>query len=266
MFTEEQLADLKGDKGDKGDPFTYEDFTDEQLNALKGMDGVKGDRGLPGEPGKDGENGQDGISITNVEIVEGHLMVTLSNDQVLDAGEVPVGSGGEGGGGADAEEVEAMKTELAKTKQELLDLTYGVEYEWIYFYDQPTSATMALGFDRATAPKFYEDVDAAIEAGDAEYESFLYSMYEQDIYRMYVLKLVADHKVFNRYELLPIEGSTAQPANTYIPTWNPVKGLTGWNVDTETDTNGFTLTGASAPTSAMTVAFMKVKEEYRGKF
>ena len=210
---------------------------------------------------KEGPAGQDGISIVAVEIDENnHLMITLSDDQILDAGEIPAS------GGADAEEVAAMKTELAETKQELLDLTYGVEYEWIYFYDQPTSATMALGFDRETAPKFYEDVDAAMAAGDAEYESFLYSIYEQDIYRMYVLKVVADHKVFNRYELLPVEDSTAQPANTYLPTWNPVKGLTGWNVDTEVDTKGFTLCGSSAPTSAMTFAFMKVKEEYRGKF
>lgn len=41
-FTQEQLADLKGEqgpKGDKGDSFTYQDFTPEQLASLQGPKG-----------------------------------------------------------------------------------------------------------------------------------------------------------------------------------------------------------------------------------
>ena len=246
MFTEEQLADLKGDKGDKGDPFTYEDFTDEQLNALKGMDGVKGDRGLQGEPGKDGENGQDGISITNVEIVEGHLMVTLSNEQVLDAGELP----------AVSPEVEK---ELAETKQQLLDLTYGVEYEWIYFCEQDEELN-SIGFNRETAPKFYEEIDAALETEDeAIIEEFIINMYEQDIYRMYVLRVVSEHKYANRYELLPLIDNPHQSRSEFLAKWNATSPVEAWNVDIENDVNGFEFEGGF-PTSPLVLAFLKIKK------
>jgi hypothetical protein len=251
MFTEEQLADLKGDKGDKGDPFTYEDFTDEQLNALKGMDGVKGDRGLPGEPGKDGENGQDGISITNVEIVEGHLMVTLSNEQVLDAGELPAGQGG-----AVSPEVEK---ELAETKQQLLDLTYGVEYEWIYFCEQDEELN-SIGFNRETAPKFYEEIDAVLETEDeAIIEEFIINMYEQDIYRMYVLRVVSEHKYANRYELLPLIDNPHQSRSAFLAKWNATAPVEAWNVDIENDVNGFEFEGGF-PTSPLVLAFLKIKK------
>ena len=163
-------------------------------------------------------------------------------------------------------EEKAELESLKEMKQKFLDLTYGVEYEWIYFCEQDKAATMQLNFNRDNAPEFYADVDAAMEAGDEAYENFLISLYEEDVYRMYVLRLVEDHRSFNRYELLPIEDSSVQPANTYLPTWNPVKGLTGWNVDVEAENDGFLLCGQSAPTSAVVVAFMKVKENYRGQF
>ena len=44
-LTEDQRASLKGEKGDKGDAFTYSDFTPEQLASLKGE---KGDKGADG--------------------------------------------------------------------------------------------------------------------------------------------------------------------------------------------------------------------------
>lgn len=79
MFTEEQLAALKGYKGDKGDKgdtgskgekgdtgaaFTYDMFTVDQLAALKGEKGDKGDKGEIGEMGAAGSNG------TNAHIVQ----------------------------------------------------------------------------------------------------------------------------------------------------------------------------------------------------
>ena len=86
-------------------------------------------------------------------------------------------------------------------------------------------------------------------------------MYEEDVYRMYILRLTADHRAFNRYELIPLDGHSIQPINTYIPTWNPVKSVTNWNWDPDT---GFLLD--QIPTSEMSFALMKVKPEYRGKF
>lgn len=74
----------KGEKGDKGDPFTYSDFTPEQLAALKG---------------KDGADGQNGVSVTGASIdTSGHLIITLSNGQTIDAGKA---KGDKGDPGAD---------------------------------------------------------------------------------------------------------------------------------------------------------------------
>lgn len=185
-------------------------------------------------------------------------MVHLSNNTVVDAGELPVGEGGSGsGGGASSEEVKKIQDELVETKQQLLDLTYGVEYEWIYFYDQP-SVGNTLGFNQAIAPGFYEDWLPVLETGDdALIEEFIVRMYEEDIYRMYVLKGSAEHRLFNRYELLPLEDHAVQPVNTYLPTWNPVKSLTSWNWNGDED-GGFSLD--ATPTSPMSFAFLKVKK------
>lgn len=41
----------KGDTGEQGEPFTYEDFTEQQLADLKGEQGIQGIQGIQGEPG-----------------------------------------------------------------------------------------------------------------------------------------------------------------------------------------------------------------------
>jgi hypothetical protein len=186
-------------------------------------------------------------------------MVTLSNGQVLDAGEMPAGQGG--GSGAAPEEVEEIKAELAKAKQDLLDLTYGVEYEWIAFAEQPTLDD-TIPFDETNAPEFFEEWNAIYETGDDAYiEEKIIEMYEEDVYRMYVLRPAGDHHAFNRYELLPLLDHSIQPENTYFPKWNPVKSLRTWNWDIDA---GFSID--CIPTSEMAFALMKVKPEYRGKF
>ena len=205
--------------------------------------------------GPQGPVGESGISVVNVIIENNHLKVELSDGQILDAGELPAG---QGGGGAVNPELEK---ELAETKQQLLDLTYGVEYEYIYFDVQDAAAETDLKFDPVTAPKFFEEYNAAIDAGQDE--DFIMSMYEQDIYRMYILRIASDHRTMNRYEMIPIEDSEVQPNNDYISSWNPVKNISSWNWTGDTD-GGFTIN--QGPTSAMVFAFMKVKEEYRGKF
>ena len=285
-YVDAQIAEIEltpgpqgpqGEAGQDGKDFTYDMFTEEQLAALigpqgpegiqgpagpqgeqgpQGLQGVQGEVGPQGPEGLKGDKGEDGVGVDSVEIVDGHLMVHLSNNTVVDAGELPAGEGGSGG--ADAEEVAALQAELAETKQKLLDLTYGVEYEWIYFYDQERSTESDLGFNQQTAPGFYEDWLPVLETGDdALIEEFITRMYEEDIYRMYIMKVASDHRKDYRYELLPLEDHVVQPVNTYLPNWTPVKSTTSWNWTGDEDGGFFLDVG---PTSAMTFAFLKVKK------
>lgn len=270
MFTEEQLEALRGPAGQDGQngqdgangvdgkDFTYDMFTEEQLEALRGPEGPAGKNGEKGADGVNGQDGAQGVSVTKVEIVDNHLMVTLSDDQVLDAGEMPAGSGS----GMTEEEKTELES-LRAIKQEVLDLTYGVEYEWIY-YDVQTSASITeLCFNQETAPGFYEDWLPVLETGDdALIEEFIVRMYEEDIYRMYVLRCAADPKRDNRYYMFPLEDHAKQELDPFVPLYTPVTSLTSWNWGGEAD-GGFTID--ARPTSAMVFAFMKVKEEYRLK-
>jgi hypothetical protein len=274
----------KGLKGEDGKDFTYDMFTEEQLKALigpQGPEGIQGPIGPQGEQGiqgpqgpigpqgpeglkgETGDQGEQGISVESVAIENNHLMVTLSNGEVLDAGEMPAGSGG---GGVDSEEVEKLQAEidsLQQIKQDFLDMTFGVEYEWIYYADQ-TEICNDLPFNQQNAPGFYEDWLPVLNSGDdALIEEFVVKMYAEDIYRVYVMKVASEHKIYNRYELCPLAGHELQPDNVFFKKWQPVVSLTSWNWAGEED-GGFIID--AAPTSQMTFALMKVKEEYRGKF
>ena len=288
---------LKGETGEQGPAgadgkdFTYDMFTPEQLEALRGPQGEQGIQGeqgpegpqgpagadgAQGEQGPAGQDGAQGVSVVSMVIDENnHLMVTLSDDQVLDAGEVPVGSGGEGGGAVNPElekeledtkaELVVAQNELAAAKADLVENTYGVEYEWIYYYSQAEAAEGTLGFNQETAPGFYEDWLPVLETGDdALIEEFILRMYAEDIYRMYVLRIAVDHPRNNIYELIPLEGHEIQPESSlYLSTWTAAKSVTSWNWTGDED-GGFTINAAT--TSRVVFAFMKVKEEYRGKF
>lgn len=163
---------------------------------------------------------------------------------------------------AELEEARAEIAALKETKNQLLASTFGVEYEWLHIVDQE-KADDILPINKETAPKFYEDWSPIFESGDeALIEEFITNMYEQDIYRVYIMKLVEEHKLYNRYELLPLADNDKQPVNNYLPNWTPVKSISKWNWGGEED-GGFVLNGI--PTSRMTFAFMKVKEEYRNK-
>ena len=249
MFTPEQLEDLRGPAGrdgQDGKAFTYDMFTPEQLEDLRGP------QGLQGPEGPEGNRGMSGVSVSNVVIDENnHLIVTLSNNTTIDAGELPAG---QGGGSVNPE----IEKELAETKQQLLDLTYGVEYEWIYFCEQDEELN-SIGFNRETAPKFYEEIDEAIEAGDEAFEEFIINMYEQDIYRMYVLRIVSEHKYANRYELLPLIDNPHHSRSAFLAKWNATAPVEAWNVDIENDVNGFEFVGGF-PTSPLALAFLKIKK------
>ena len=185
-------------------------------------------------------------------------MVTLSDDRVLDAGLLP--SSGEGGGGdtsALEAQVTSLKNELANTKQRLLDLTFGVEYEWCYELKQ-TGVGSTL-FTREQAPKLYEDFDeiAKLESTDPEaWEAAIMEMYETDKYRLYALRVASDHKLYNRYDsLIPVEDSTVQVEGEGLQGWAPRPSAKPWcwNFDGET----FKLNATA--TSPMVFLLMKVK-------
>jgi hypothetical protein len=280
MFTEEQLEALRGPQGEQGEvgpegpqgPEGIQGPVGPQgeqgiqgLQGIQGEMGPQGPEGLQGPKGEDGSEGPQGVGVVSMVIDENnHLMVTLSNDEVVDAGEVPVGEGsGEGGsGGASNEEVQALQAELANTKQQLLDLTYGVDYEYLYVVDQ-TEITASVPFTREAAPLFWAEWDEILETGDdAVIEEFLMSMYEQDIYRMYMLKCAEDHRYCNRYDFIQMKDNSVQPETVFSNWLNcPCSSVSAWNWDEDA---GFFLD--AIPTSKMTLAFMKVKEEYRGKF
>jgi hypothetical protein len=64
--------------------------------------------------------------------------------------------------------------------------------------------------------------------------------------------------------MIPLRGNAVQPGPSgYLEDWNPTASIKDWNWTGDED-GGFTLGGK--PSSALVVAFMKVKEEYRGKF
>ena len=62
MFTEDQLAALKGEKGDTGAPGAKGEKGD---RGERGLQGIQGERGLKGETGDKGEDGKDGTSVSH---------------------------------------------------------------------------------------------------------------------------------------------------------------------------------------------------------
>ena len=278
-FVEEQIANIELKEGPAGKDFTFDMFTPEQLEALKGpqgeqgpegpegpqgergiqgVQGPQGERGIQGEKGDMGPEGANGVSVQNVVIENNHLMVTLSNDQVLDAGEIPAGEGG--GAGMTDEERQELES-LKEMKQQFLDLTYGVEYEWLYEFTQPEAGSNVIGFNRENAPGFFADLDAAIEeAGDEEagLENFIINVMEQDIYRMYVLRLSSEHRMYNRYEMIPFDGHATQPeASEFLAEWDATANLHSWTWDGDFE-GGFRID--AKPSSALVVALLKVKK------
>lgn len=98
--TYSRLTDLEArqlEKGDKGDPGPKGQKGDKGVKGdrgERGEPGLQGVRGEPGPKGKDGRDGKNGVSVVDAEIdVDGHLVFTLSDGRIIDAGELPAGEG-----------------------------------------------------------------------------------------------------------------------------------------------------------------------------
>ena len=87
----------KGDKGVDGkDGIDGKDGKDGKVGKIgtTGLPGSDGNDGKDGKDGTDGVPGTDGVSVVDVVIdIDGHLTVTLSDGNEIDAGSLEVGKG-----------------------------------------------------------------------------------------------------------------------------------------------------------------------------
>ena len=98
--TYSRLTDLEArqlEKGEKGDPGPKGQKGDKGVKGDRGDQGPAGIPGAAGEPGAagpKGKAGKDGVSVVDSEIAaDGHLVFTLSDGRIIDAGELPTGEG-----------------------------------------------------------------------------------------------------------------------------------------------------------------------------
>ena len=149
-----------------------------------------------------------------------------------------------------------IANELSELKQRLLDLTFGVDYEWKYELKQ-TGIDGTLNFNPSNAPKFFEEVHA-LEEGSPEEEEWWTKFYEEDIFRLYAIRVASEPVGFNRYKtLIPLEDNATQTLGEEMADWSAVNGVQTWNFDGN-DENGFTLNAPA--TSPMVYVLMKIKK------
>ncbi len=135
-------------------------------------------------------------------------------------------------------QIQALKEELAMAKQRLLDMEYGVEYEWMHEVKQEQNGTVI--FNRENAPRLFEDMDiieAAYENGEIsndEYDAWWMQFIDKDNYRIYALRAVEDHKALNRYDaLIPYEDSLVQNRGEGLENWDLAPADWTWTFDGE---------------------------------
>lgn len=149
-----------------------------------------------------------------------------------------------------------IAVELAELKQTLLDLTFGVDYEWKYELKQ-TGINGTLDFNPSNAPKFFKEIHA-LEEGSPEEEEWWTKFYEEDIFRLYAIRVASEPVGFNRYKtMIPLEDNTTQKLGEEMADWSAVNGVATWNFDGN-DENGFTVNAPA--TSPMVYVLMKLKK------
>ena len=122
---------------------------------------------------------------------------------------------------------------MAKLRQEIRDFTFGVDYEWMYEVKQTEPGTVI--FEREDAPKLFEEMDvienayANGEIDDEAYENWWLQFVNGDVYRLYALRAVQDHKTMNRYDaLIPHEANTVQQKGEGLLNWESVVPTDDW--------------------------------------
>ena len=195
--------------------------------------------------GVDGDVVVHGI-IAKTNVVIGNIQMLEKVDETIDDNDL-------------MKQILALKEELAMAKQELRDMKYGIDYEWIHEIKQSVPGMYV--FNRETAPKLFEEMDFVEgeynngNITNAEYEAWWTQFIEKDIYRLYALRSVEDHKALNRYDaLIPYDGSLVQVKGEGLENWDLVpKANWTWTFDGEQ----IILNGMS--TSNMVFVILKVK-------
>ena len=113
IFTTEQAYAYAADLGYQG---TLEEF----VAMLSGKDGKDGINGV------DGKDGKDGVGIASLTIsADGHLLVTLMNDTVIDCGAIPTVKGEKGDTGEQGEQGNGIVS-MEKTSSTCYNDVYSV--------------------------------------------------------------------------------------------------------------------------------------------
>lgn len=94
-FTDAGL--IRGPQGEQGPQGPQGEQGIQGVQGAQGPQGPQGEAGTNGTNGTDGSDGADGVSVTNVQVTNtNHLIVTLSNNTTIDAGEIQVSGGSNG--------------------------------------------------------------------------------------------------------------------------------------------------------------------------
>ena len=89
---EERRLVEKGERGPKGENGERGEKGEPGKDGAQGLQGLTGPQGEPGRDGKDGRTGKAGVSVVDAEIAaDNHLVLKLSNDKVIDAGDLSFG-------------------------------------------------------------------------------------------------------------------------------------------------------------------------------
>lgn len=86
-----------GERGEKGEPGAV---GPKGIDGKSGAEGksITGPKGDKGDTGPVGKNGKTGVSVVDAEVAaDDHLVLKLSNGEIIDAGELPAGRTNSGG-------------------------------------------------------------------------------------------------------------------------------------------------------------------------
>lgn len=252
-FTEEQLADLKGEQGlrglqgEKGDPFTYEDFTTEQLEALKGEKGDKGEDGTVAfdnlteaqKASLKGEKGDKGDAFTYEDFTEDQLAslkgekgdkgadgtmvfedLTEEQRASLKGDKGDKGDQGEKGDAFTYADFTPEQLEALKVKGDKGDKGDRGEQGIQGIQGQqgvqgvPGEVDYSLVYTKAEVDKKLDELDIDVDLGDIDLDNY-YDKTEID----------------NKFNAIEIEGSTgvhigdAEPDNPLVSVWVDTDGI-----------------------------------------